>query len=210
MSKRRVGLVMMITGILDLAAGLSLGGYNLWDNYRAGIQAAIIMDDIVQRQEETTAEALDGDPEVSPDLSREMPVLEIDGKRYIGTISIPAVDIELPVQENWSPSLLRTAPCRYKGSVYDRDLIICSHNYVTHFGRLKNLITGDNVIFTDIDGSESWSMGIRLVRSVGAASCQRGGMAQSHPHPSKGYTKSCGVVHAGGRGWKSVCPVHAG
>lgn len=154
MSKRRVGLVMMITGILALAAGLGLGGYNLWDNYRAGIQAAIIMDDIVQYQEETAAAALDGDPEVSPDLSREMPVLEIDGKRYIGTISIPAVDIELPVQENWSLSLLRTAPCRYKGSVHDRDLIICAHNYVTHFGRLKNLLTGDKVIFTDIDGNE--------------------------------------------------------
>ena len=154
MSKRRVGLVMMITGILALAAGLSLGGYNLWDNYRAGIQAAAIMDDIVQHQEETTAAALDGDPEVSPDLSREMPVLEIDGKRYIGTISIPAVDIELPVQENWSLSLLRTAPCRYKGSVYQGDLIICAHNYVTHFGRLKNLLPGDEVIFTDISGNE--------------------------------------------------------
>lgn len=154
MSKRRVGLVMMITGILALAAGLGLGGYNLWDNYWAGIQAAVIMDDIVQRQEETTAAALDGDPEVSPDLSREMQVLEIDGKRYIGTVSIPAIDIDLPVQESWSISLLRTAPCRYKGSVHDRDLIICAHNYVKHFGRLKNLLTGDKVIFTDINGNE--------------------------------------------------------
>ena len=154
MSKRRVGLVMMITGILVVAAGIGLGGYNLWDNHRAGIQAAVIMNDIVQHQEETTAAALDGNPEVSPDLSREMPVLEIDGMRYIGTISIPAVDIELPVQENWSLSLLRTAPCRYKGSVHDGDLIICAHNYVTHFGRLKNLLTGDKVIFTDINGNE--------------------------------------------------------
>lgn len=154
MSKRRVGLMMMITSILALAAGLGLGGYNLWDNHRAGIQAAVIMDSIVRRQEETTAAALDGNREVFPDLSREIQVLEIDGKRYIGTVSIPAIDIDLPVQESWSISLLRTAPCRYKGSVHDRDLIICAHNYVTHFGRLKNLLPGDEVIFTDISGNE--------------------------------------------------------
>ena len=154
MSKRRVGLVMMIIGVLAAAAALGLGGYNLWDNYRAGIQAAAVMNDIAQRQEETKQSALDEEQEASPDPDREMPVLEIDGKRYIGTILIPAVDIELPVQKGWSLSLLRTAPCRYKGSAYQGDLIICAHNYATHFGRLKNILTGDEVIFTDIDGNE--------------------------------------------------------
>ena len=154
MSKRRVGLVMMIIGVLAVAAGLGLGGYNLWDNYRAGIEATAVMNDIAQRQEETKLSALDEEQEASPDTNREISALEIDGKRYIGTILIPAVDIELPVQEGWSLSLLRTAPCRYKGSVYQRDLIICAHNYVTHFGRLKNLLTGDKVIFTDINGNE--------------------------------------------------------
>ena len=33
-------------------------------------------------------------------------------------------------------------------------MIICAHNYVTHFGRLRNLLPGDQVIFTDIDGDE--------------------------------------------------------
>ena len=159
MSKRRVGLAMMIAGILAVAAGLGLGGYNLWDNYEAGVRADSVLDAIVRHQEEAAA-AADPErvPETAPELilnpSREMPVLEVDGKRYIGTVSVPAIDIELPVQESWSLSLLRTAPCRYKGSVYQGDMIICAHNYATHFGRLRNLLPGDQVIFTDIDGNE--------------------------------------------------------
>ena len=33
------------------------------------------------------------------------------------------------------------------------DLIICGHNYASHFGNLKNLCEGDLATFTDIDGN---------------------------------------------------------
>lgn len=157
MNKRCVGFVMIMIGALAVTAGLGLGAYNLWDNYRAGIQADIALDEIVQYQEKM-AVAPHESPKVLPDSSpnpdREMPILEVDGKRYIGTVSIPAVDIELPVQEDWSLELLSTSPCRYMGSVYDGDFIICGHNYATHFGRLGNLLPGDEVVFTDVEGNE--------------------------------------------------------
>lgn len=157
MIKRLVGFLMMVIGILSVTAGVGLGVYNLWDNDRAGIRADIALNAIDQYREKATAapnESSEVLPDSAPDPSREMPVLEIDGKRYIGTVSIPAVAIELPVQEDWSLKLLSTSPCRYMGSVYEGNLIICGHDYATHFGRLGNLLPGDEVVFTDIEGTE--------------------------------------------------------
>ena len=161
MNRRRVGLLLMVVGVLGIAAGLGIGGYNLWDNYRAGQEADSAIKAITQYREKVAPvvePSFDGPPEASaePDLDpdREMPVLEVEGKRYIGTISIPTIDIELPVQETWSLALLKTAPCRYMGSAYQGNLILCAHNFATHFGRLGNLLPGDEVIFTDMDGNE--------------------------------------------------------
>ena len=155
MSKRCVGLVMIIIGISAMAAGLGLSGYNLWDNYRAGIQADIALDAVVRYREGAAAADLNetqkAAPEHPPDFEREMPVLEVDGYRYIGTISIPVIGVALLVQEDWSLAQLKNSPCRYMGSPYQGNLIICAHNYTTHFGRLKDLLPGDEVIFTDME-----------------------------------------------------------
>ena len=45
------------------------------------------------------------------------------------------------------------APCVYYGSAYKDNLVIDAHNYTGHFGRLKNLLPGNTVIFTDVDGN---------------------------------------------------------
>ena len=152
-NKRRAGLAMIIAGVLAVAAGLGLGVYDLWDDYRAGVQADAVLDVIVRYREEDLNKAPESSPASALTPDREMPVLEIEGKRYIGTVAIPAIDIELPVQESWSLPLLKTAPCRYMGSVYQGNMIVCAHNYATHFGRLKNLLPGDEVIFTDVEGN---------------------------------------------------------
>ena len=173
MSKRSVGLVMMFIGISVVAAGLGLSGYNLWDNYRAGIQADIALDAVVRYRGETAAADLNETPEMSHEpptyVDRELPVQEVDGYRYIGTISVPAIDVALPVQEDWGSMLLKTSPCRYMGSPYQGDLIICAHNYATHFGRLKNLLPGDEVIFTDVEGNEFRYTVVELETLAGTA-----------------------------------------
>ena len=158
MSKQHVGLVIMFIGIAAVTAGFGLSCYNLWDNYRAGIQAGTVLNAIVRPQEEMAISDSNMTPEAShelpPDLDRKLPTLELDGHRYIGTVSIPVIDVVLLVQEDWSLELLKTSPCRYMGSPYQGDLIICAHNYATHFGRLKKLLPGDEVIFTDVEGNE--------------------------------------------------------
>ena len=80
-----------------------------------------------------------------------MPVETIDGKDYIGVLSIPSLGLELPVLSQWNYPDLKKAPCRYAGSLYQDNLIICAHNYDAHFGRLKTLQTGDEVTFVDMD-----------------------------------------------------------
>ena len=159
MNKRRIGLVMMLVGILAALAGLALGGYNLWDDKRAGEEAESVLVEFARHREAIVTTPgpepePDETPAPTPEPDREMPVFELDGYRYIGTVSIPAIELELPVQEDWSLQLLKLTPCRYKGTVYREDLIICAHNYATHFGRLKNLLPGDEVLFTDVEGSE--------------------------------------------------------
>ena len=91
--------------------------------------------------------------EVSPlDPARPMPTVEADGNLYIGTLEIPGLGLELPVLSEWSDTLLKTAPCRYTGSAYLDSMVIAGHNYRRHFGSLRNLQTGDSVIFTDTKG----------------------------------------------------------
>ena len=154
-NKRCTSLLLVLCGLLLATVSVALGAYNLWDDQRAGTEAESALKKIVQyREKVAAAPSQEASPGPTPDPNRKMPVLEMDGYCYIGTISIPVIDVELPVQDSWSLSLLKASPCCYKGTVYRRDLIICAHNYATHFGRLKNLLPGDEVIFTDIDGNE--------------------------------------------------------
>ena len=101
---------------------------------------------------ETAAEAeAPAVPEYLLDAEREMPVQTVDGRDYVGVLTIPALGLELPVLSQWDYDGLKVAPCRYSGSLYQNNLIICAHNYASHFGRLKNLHVGDTAIFTDMD-----------------------------------------------------------
>ncbi|MBE6709336.1 MAG: sortase [Ruminococcaceae bacterium] len=82
----------------------------------------------------------------------EMPIVQIDGNRYIGIITIPAIGIELPVIADWDYELLNLAPCRHFGSSATDDLVIAGHNFVAHFANLRYLKEGDTVSFTDMNG----------------------------------------------------------
>ena len=77
--------------------------------------------------------------------------MKIEGREYIGVLSIPTIDISLPVLSRLSKSGLKAAPCRYVGSAYLDSMVIAAHNYNAHFGKLKELQPGDTVLFTDMD-----------------------------------------------------------
>lgn len=66
---------------------------------------------------------------------------------------IPALELELPVMAQWSYPRLKIAPCRYYGSAAENNLVIAAHNYPRHFGGLSKLEKGDEVYFTDMEGT---------------------------------------------------------
>ena len=81
-----------------------------------------------------------------------MEVMNIEGHNYIGTIVIPSLNLELPVMEECNYENLKKAPCKYYGSIYTNDLIICGHSYKSHFKYLSNLNQNDKIVFVDANG----------------------------------------------------------
>ena len=144
--KAKRGTVWINAGLLLIAAALVLSAYNEWESHEARDSARQV---IAQLCDELPAEA--GEPTTLPDVRREMPVKTINGRDYIGVLSIPSLELELPVISQWDYPALKVAPCRYSGSLYQDNLIICAHNYASHFGKLKELQPGDIVLFTDMD-----------------------------------------------------------
>lgn len=83
----------------------------------------------------------------------EMDEIEIEGDRYIGYLSFPRFELELPVMSDWSDSKLQVSPCRFRGNLATDDLVIMAHNFARHFGQISDLATGDVVLFTDVNGN---------------------------------------------------------
>lgn len=158
------GRVWTVLGIGFLALALCLTTYNVGQANQAGdaaAEAVTLLEELVAAQEtvgETQPREESPLPvETLPDFVRnpvkEMPTQTINGYDYIGVLTIPALNLELPVMSTWNYTRLRIAPCRYTGSVYQDNMTICAHNYASHFGGLKNLRIGDSVTFTDVEGN---------------------------------------------------------
>lgn len=153
--RNKKGLILITLGILLLLGAAGLAGYNIWDENRAAESVENIlrqMDTLIPKPGEVELpEGMIPDYLLAPRM--EMPTVEVEENKYIGYITIPAIGIDLPVMGEWSYPNLKIAPCRYAGSAYLDDLVICAHNYAHHFGGLSQLSIGDRVEFTDVDGN---------------------------------------------------------
>lgn len=154
------GRIWINTGLLLLTAALFLWAYNGQESRRAGDSAQQVITELTQSLTQETEAGAEPEgteapavkmPEYLLDDQREMPEKTIGGRDYIGVLSIPSLDLELPVLSRWSYPNLKVAPCRYSGSLYQNNLIICAHNYASHFGKLKTLQPGDTLLFTDME-----------------------------------------------------------
>lgn len=159
--KKTKGKLLISGGLLLLAAALFLTCYNIWEAKKASDTARKALEPLEKKIEANRNSALEEEQEEVterplyeqyPDM--EMPVAEIDGREYIGVLGIASLNLKLPVLSGWSYPGLRVAPCRYKGSAYSHDLIVAAHNYSSHFGNLKTLEPGEEVLFTDVQGNQ--------------------------------------------------------
>lgn len=158
-TKSRIGLACMILGALLVVSSLGLFLYNQWDAKRAEEASAQVLTELTAREPEDPVQ------EAPEDQNREMTVVSIDGYDYIGYVSVPSLELELPVMAQWSYEGLKIAPGRYSGSVFTRDLVIAGHNYARHFSPIKQLGEGDEVDFTDMDG-EVWIYEVSCVETL--------------------------------------------
>lgn len=150
--KKITGGLLMGVGVLLVCGALALFLSNQREDAQAGDAAERVLPQVVEHIEETRVEE-ETEPEAV--YGTEMTEVMLDGYAYIGYLSIPTLDLELPVMSEWDYARLKIAPCRYTGSTKSDDLVICAHNYTRHFGTLKNLSVGDAVYFTDMDGMVS-------------------------------------------------------
>ena len=151
------GLVWILVGVLLMASAFGLIAFNSWVDKHAGKRAESAAEQLAKTVPEALQAYSDGEafyPDYVLNPNMDMPVRELHGHYYIGLLDIPAIGVSLPVQQEWSYPNMKVSPCRYTGSVYLNNMVICAHNYKTHFGKLKELCVGDAVHFTDMDGNE--------------------------------------------------------
>ena len=154
--KKKKGMLLMSVGPLLIIGGMGVLFYNNWDNTRAEKAAEEVLVQIEQQSvEKEETEVIEPEAEeVEEEIDTTMGLVEVDGFSYIGEVIIPAFDINLPVMNSVTSEGLKIAPGRYEGNYKENSLIIAAHNYQRHFGNIKYLSPGDEVIFADVDGTE--------------------------------------------------------
>ena len=149
--RKWLGVICVSLGIACLLGAVGLVLYNRWEADSARQTSRALLENVqlaiggqVFRPEQNEKE------EATP---TEMPAVRVEGYDCVGILSIPALQLELPVLADWSYAKLKKAPCLYYGSCNESDFVIAAHNYDAHFGRLPQLQAGDAVVFIDVNGT---------------------------------------------------------
>jgi sortase A len=166
-----IGAFFMLAGAALLAGAMFLVLNNRQEDQTAQTFSQTIMPELHSEvlQAQQLRESLPTEPEAElvdyipvEYLSPEdliMTEKTINGYAYIGYLTIPDLNLELPVMSGWDSRRLQISPCRFTGTLRGEDLVIMAHNYNSHFGRLSKLTEGAQIIFTDMDGNV-WHYGV--------------------------------------------------
>ena len=152
--RKWIGVICVFLGVICILSAIGFVAYNRWEDKNAEEIAQDLLGGVQSIIDEKQPEQpLPDDTEKIP---TEMATVKVDGYDCIGILSVPALNLELPVLTDWSYAKLKKAPCHYYGTYYEKDFVIAAHNYQTHFGRLSQLQAGDIVIFTDVTGADHY------------------------------------------------------
>lgn len=140
---KQIGRILLrIAGLLLIMAGLVLA----WFNRQEAQTAASFSEHISQKLEQETIK------EPVRSENGEMPIETVDGVDFIGTIHIPSLDLTLPIAAQYTYQQLSQTPTRYSGSYHTNDLVVCAHNYSTHFDPLRSIALGEEIVLTTVTG----------------------------------------------------------
>ena len=147
--RRKIAITLMSVGVIFIGFAMGLLIYNNYDNRKALENSDALMESIRLSIVEVESEEVVTDP-----FEEEMKIKEINGYGYIGYLSIPALQLDLPVMSEWDYGRLKISPCRYYGSTKTDNLVIAAHNYRFHFGYPGHLKPGEKVVFTDMESEK--------------------------------------------------------
>lgn len=151
--RKKLGAICMIVGVFLLIGALALLIFNTAESNRAKQSSTKVVSQLKDSiaDSENQQETSPSEPSTTTKTSQ-MHEVEIDGYDYIGYLTIPSQGLELPVMSSWDYQRLKVAPCRYSGTITDKNLVVIAHNYSSHFGNLDQLELEDEVLFTDTKG----------------------------------------------------------
>ncbi len=171
--RKKIGVICILLGVCCLLTAIGFVIHNRCEEESGAVNSQILLENVQQVMQRMTppteapaqsvptepTELENAQPSEDPvqipqeTLPQEMPTVPVGDYASIGILSIPVLELELPVLADWSGEKLKAAPCRYYGSYYGSDFVIAGHNYAAHFGKLSHLQTGDLILFTDVTGT---------------------------------------------------------
>jgi sortase A len=158
---KKIGAVLVVIGSLVIMASAALWLRNYFEeNSAAEFSERVTTEFIswvytpVENSDSGFDSILDIEFDFPDDTQPVERFIEIDEVMYIGVLSIPTLNLNLPINSTWSNAALKNTPCRYSGNIYDNTLVIGAHNYAAHFRNISNLLIGDQVIFLCAEGIE--------------------------------------------------------
>lgn len=131
---------MIIGGVLVIGT-LLLFLYNRWDAHSVSVKSEEVINEIKEYLNQ---------PQLN--INDEMPSVIISDDYYIGYLTIPSLQVEVAVLDEFDQNKLKIAAARQYGTTYDDDLVIAGYNYKWHFGRFNEIQIGDILAFTNMNG----------------------------------------------------------
>ncbi len=153
--------VLKIAGLVLLLAGVGLFVFTRLSAAYGQRQVTQMMTDL----ERLLPERWSG---VAAENTDAMPVLSLDGQDVVGVLEIPVYGVALPVGDQWSTAGITTHPCRFTGSLYDRDLVIGGVDRQGQLACLDVIEDGTAVTVTDMTGAVFSYTVARVERSKSA------------------------------------------
>ena len=142
-----IGEKLICVGALLILVAFGILIKNNYEDYLAGedsTQALEILNNYITEVENNNIKVDD----------ENLTLKNINGFDYALVITIPSINLELPVLADWDYTKLKKAPCIYYGSIMENNLVILGHNYRSHFGSLSKLEANEKIIITDLNSNK--------------------------------------------------------
>lgn len=170
---KMIGRLAILAGVMLIVWAGALWFQDQREGYEAGERAEALLNEVwavvrvrmgigdVSADEDVSeaGEALTVLPQTFDPASNEPESLDTNRERvldkeYAGILEIPSLNLTLCIYEDWSYRLLDNSPCRFMGDAdgAPNRLVIVGHNYKRHFGKLKQLREGDQILYMNMYG----------------------------------------------------------